>query len=61
MSLQLIQTLHELALTQATPEVVSFDLVHMWRTMGPFAKFIAGVLAVMSIYSLGVMAERLVT
>jgi biopolymer transport protein ExbB len=62
MSLQLIQTLHELALTQAaaTPEV-SFDLVHMWKTMGPFAKFIAGVLAVMSIYSLGVMAERLVT
>jgi biopolymer transport protein ExbB len=29
--------------------------------MGPFAKFIASVLAVMSIYSLGVMAERLVT
>ena len=61
MSLELIQNLHQLALTQATPEVVSFDLLHMWKTMGPFAKFIAAVLAVMSIYSLGVMAERLVT
>jgi biopolymer transport protein ExbB len=60
MSLQLIQTLHQLALTQATPEV-SFDLLHMWKSMGPFAKFIAAVLGVMSIYSLGVMAERLVT
>lgn len=60
MSLQVIETLHQLAMTQATPEV-SFDLLHMWKTMGPFAKFIAGVLAVMSIYSLGVMAERLVT
>ncbi|ABC80044.1 MotA/TolQ/ExbB proton channel family protein [Anaeromyxobacter dehalogenans] len=60
MSLQVIQTLQQLASAQATPEV-SFDLLHMWKTMGPFAKFIAGVLAVMSIYSLGVMAERLVT
>ena len=60
MSLQVIQTLQQLAAAQATPEV-SFDLLHMWKTMGPFAKFIAGVLAVMSIYSLGVMAERLVT
>ncbi len=60
MSLQLLDVLNQVVVNQATPEV-SFDLVHMWRTMGPFAKFIAGVLAVMSIYSLGVMAERLVT
>ncbi|BDG03851.1 MotA/TolQ/ExbB proton channel family protein [Anaeromyxobacter oryzae] len=61
MSLPLVDVIHQLALTQNAPEAVSFDLVHMWKTMGPFAKFIAGVLAVMSIYSLGVMAERLVT
>ena len=60
MSLPLVDLVQQLALSQATPEV-SFDLLHMWKTMGPFAKFIAGVLAVMSIYSLGVMAERLVT
>lgn len=60
MPLQLLDAVHQLVVTQASPEV-SFDLVHMWHTMGPFAKFIAGVLAVMSIYSLGVMAERLVT
>jgi biopolymer transport protein ExbB len=60
MSLQLLDAVQQLVLTQATPEV-SFDLLHMWKTMGPFAKFIAAVLAVMSIYSLGVMAERLVT
>ena len=60
MSLQLLDAVQQLVLTQATPEV-SFDLIHMWKTMGPFAKFIAIVLAIMSIYSLGVMAERLVT
>jgi biopolymer transport protein ExbB len=61
MSFQLVDVIHQLVVTQAAPEVVSFDLLHMWKTMGPFAKFIAAVLAVMSIYSLGVMAERLVT
>lgn len=60
MSLQIVDMLHQLVVNQA-PEAVSFDLLHMWKTMGPFAKMIAGVLAVMSIYSLGVMAERLVT
>jgi biopolymer transport protein ExbB len=60
MSLPLLDAVNQLAYLQATPEV-SFDLIHMWRTMGPFAKFIAFVLALMSIYSLGVMAERLVT
>ena len=47
--------------TQTAPEAMSFDLVHMWKNMGPFARFITGALAVMSIYSLGMMAERLVT
>jgi biopolymer transport protein ExbB/TolQ len=59
MSLALLDALHHLAL-QAAEGQMSFDLVSMWKSMGPFAKFIAGVLAVMSIYSLGVMAERLV-
>jgi biopolymer transport protein ExbB len=60
MSLPIFDAVHQLIVTQAAPEV-SFDLVHMWKSMGPFAKFIATVLALMSIYSLGVMAERLVT
>jgi biopolymer transport protein ExbB/TolQ len=33
----------------------------MWHSMGLFAKAVAAVLAGMSVYSLGVMAERLVT
>ena len=59
MSLQLASALNQLVVS-AEP-VMSFDLVSMWHTMGFFAKFIACVLGVMSIYSLGVMAERLVT
>ena len=59
MSFPLLDTLNQLVVTQAAP-AVSFDLVHMWHTMGPFAKFIATVLAVMSVYSLAVMGERLV-
>jgi biopolymer transport protein ExbB/TolQ len=61
MSLPLVDAVHQLVLAQAAQPEVSFDLIHMWRTMGPFAKFIAGVLGIMSIYSLGIMAERLVT
>jgi biopolymer transport protein ExbB/TolQ len=61
MSLQLLSTVHQLVVTQASEPAMSFDLLSMWHTMGPFAKLIAAVLAVMSIYSLGVMAERLVT
>lgn len=60
MPLHVLEAVNQLVVTQ-TPEVVSFDLLHMWNTMGPFAKLIAAVLMVMSIYSLGVMAERLVT
>jgi biopolymer transport protein ExbB len=60
MSLPLLDALHQLA--TAAPEVpLSFDLLNMWRAMGSFAKSIAFVLALMSAYSLGVVAERLVT
>jgi len=55
-----LDAIQQLAL-QASEPVMSFDLVNMWRTMGPFAKFIAMVLAVMSVWSLGVAVERLVT
>jgi biopolymer transport protein ExbB/TolQ len=60
MSPSLIHQVQQLALAAETP-AMSFDLVSMWHTMGFFAKFIAAVLGIMSIYSLGVMAERLVT
>ncbi|GEJ59532.1 MotA/TolQ/ExbB proton channel family protein [Anaeromyxobacter diazotrophicus] len=59
MSPQLVSALNQLVVS-AEP-AMSFDLVSMWHTMGFFAKFIACVLGIMSIYSLGVMAERLVT
>jgi len=60
MSLPVIDAIQQLML-QANEPVMSFDLVNMWRTMGPFAKFIAMVLAVMSVWSLGVAVERLMT
>jgi biopolymer transport protein ExbB len=60
MQVHVLDAVNTLVLGQAAEGAVSFDLVHMWHTMGPFAKFIAGVLAVMSVYSLGVMAERLI-
>jgi biopolymer transport protein ExbB/TolQ len=59
MSLNAIQILQQQLLL--THEEVSFDLVHMWQSMGLFARSIVFVLALMSAYSLGVMAERLVT
>ncbi|BDG09470.1 MotA/TolQ/ExbB proton channel family protein [Anaeromyxobacter paludicola] len=61
MSLPLLSSINHLVLAAEAAPQMSFDLVHMWHTMGPFAKGIAGVLGVMSIYSLGVMGERLVT
>lgn len=61
MPLPSLAALNHLALAAEAAPQVSFDLVHMWQTMGPFAKGIAGVLAVMSVYSLAVMGERLVT
>jgi biopolymer transport protein ExbB len=61
MQVHVLDAVNSLLLGQATEGTVSFDLVSMWHSMGPFAKMIAGVLALMSIYSLGVMAERLIT
>ena len=60
MSLPVLDVVQQLALA-ATEPVMSFDLLSMWRTMGPFAKFIAIVLAIMSVWSLAVAVERLVT
>ena len=61
MSLTLVHAVQQLAASAAEAPVMSFDLVSMWKTMGFFAHGIAIVLAIMSVYSLGVMAERLVT
>src|SRR5512142_2111205 len=61
MSVALVHSVNQLVLAAEAAPAMSFDLVSMWRTMGLFAKFIAAVLGIMSIYSLGVMAERLVT
>lgn len=60
MALPVIEAFSQVVL-QANEPAISFDLVNMWRTMGPFAKFIAMVLAVMSAWSLGVALERFVT
>ncbi len=61
MSLPLLDAVNHLVVVAEAAPTMSFDLVSMWHSMGYFAKFIAIVLGVMSIYSLGVMAERLVT
>jgi len=60
MSLPVLDAVQMLVL-QANEPVMSFDLVNMWRSMGPFAKFIAIVLAIMSVWSLAVAVERLLT
>jgi biopolymer transport protein ExbB len=38
---------------------MAFDLVHIWASMGLFAKLIAGFLLLMAIASVGVVVERL--
>lgn len=60
MSLPVIDVLNQVVLAANEP-AMSFDLVNMWRTMGPFAKFIAIVLAIMSVWSLAVAVERMLT
>jgi biopolymer transport protein ExbB len=60
MSVLSIASAQPLVLAMAGAQV-SFDLVHMWHAMGLFARLVAGVLAVMSVYSVGVMGERIVT
>jgi biopolymer transport protein ExbB len=59
MSLPVTDVVNQLVL--AAEPVMSFDLMNMWRTMGPFAKFIAIVLAIMSVWSLAVAVERILT
>jgi biopolymer transport protein ExbB/TolQ len=59
MSLPVIDVVNQVVL--AAEPVMSFDLMNMWRTMGPFAKFIAVVLAIMSVWSLAVAVERILT
>jgi biopolymer transport protein ExbB len=59
MSLPVIDVVQQVVLAAAEP-VMSFDLLNMWRSMGPFAKFIAIVLAIMSVWSLAVAVERIV-
>ena len=61
MSVSLAHSLSQLVLSADAVPAMSFDLVSMWHSMGFFAKFISAILSLMSIYSLGVMAERLVT
>jgi biopolymer transport protein ExbB len=59
MSLPVIDVVNQVVL--AAEPVMSFDLMNMWRSMGPFAKFIAIVLAIMSVWSLAVAVERILT
>ena len=59
MELALVESLNQLLVMQApaaggAAPAMSFDLLHMWAAMGPFAKFIAIVLGLMSVYSLAV-------
>jgi biopolymer transport protein ExbB len=37
---------------------MSFDLVHIWQSMGPLARIIAAALALMAVASIGVVVER---
>jgi len=60
MSLSVLDAI-QMLVQQAAEPAMSFDLMSMWRSMGPFAKFIAIVLAIMSVWSLAVAVERLVT
>ena len=40
---------------------MQFSLIEMWHTMGPLAKVVVIVLAIMSMFSLGVIVERFFT
>ena len=60
MSLSVLDAIRQLTLCAENGQI-SFELLDMWGKMGVFARSIVGVLGVMSAYSLGVMAERLIT
>jgi biopolymer transport protein ExbB len=61
MSLQLLAAVNRLMAGADAAPATSFDLASMWRAMGHFATLVTVALGVMSVYSLAVMAERLVT
>jgi len=64
MSLQLVDTIQQLVLAQAAPGAgpqLDFSLKGMVTSIEGFGIVVAGILALMSIYSLGVVAERLWT
>ena len=62
MSLPLVNALNTLVLAQAAGAPAgTFDLINMIKAIEGFGIVVAAVLGLMSIYSLGVMAERLVT
>jgi biopolymer transport protein ExbB len=63
MSLQLFDAVNHLVLGQAAGGAApgTFDVVNMVKSIQGFGIVVAVILAIMSIYSLGVMAERLVT
>jgi len=62
MSLPLVDAVNHLVIAQAAgaPEG-TFDLINMVKSIQGFGVVVAAILVLMSIYSLGVMAERLVT
>jgi biopolymer transport protein ExbB/TolQ len=62
MSLPLVDAVNQLVVAQAAGAPAgSFDLINMIKAIEGFGVVVAGLLGLMSIYSLGVMAERLVT
>jgi len=62
MSLPLVDAVNKLVVAQAAGAAAgSFDLINMIKAIEGFGIVVAAILGLMSIYSLGVMAERLVT
>jgi biopolymer transport protein ExbB/TolQ len=62
MSLQLFDAVNHLVLGEAAGAAPgTFDVVNMVKSIQGFGIVVAVILGIMSIYSLGVMAERLVT
>ena len=62
MSLPLVDAVNHLVIAQAAGAAEgTFDLINMVKSIQGFGIVVAGILVLMSIYSLGVMAERLVT
>ncbi|MBK9518466.1 MAG: MotA/TolQ/ExbB proton channel family protein [Anaeromyxobacter sp.] len=64
MSLHIFETVQQLVLAQATsagtPQL-DFSLTGMVKSIEGFGIVVAGILAIMSVYSLGVVAERIFT